>query len=93
MRRQRVQVHHPLQQGLRLVILSFSLKGLGSTSASSITTRIKTYLRFAETLRASCVQVHHPLQQGLRLWLYLHHTPMIVVSTSASSITTRIKTR
>ena len=61
------------------------------TSASSITTRIKTHPFLNTHLKLNAVQVHHPLQQGLR------HFAKFPISytwlgTSASSITTRIKT-
>ena len=65
--RNEVQVHHPLQQGLRQQYKKGSpLRGL-RTSASSITTRIKTRKKEDVLQKHTPVQVHHPLQQGLRL--------------------------
>ena len=60
-----VQVHHPLQQGLRLLLHQHQSHSAVSTSASSITTRIKTD-RNPRQSHLRKVQVHHPLQQGLR---------------------------
>ena len=45
-----VQVHHPLQQGLRLRDVYHFIGIRSSTSASSITTRIKTTSTIAQSL-------------------------------------------
>ena len=63
-----------------------------STSASSITTRIKTESFESGMTAEISVRVHHPLQQGLRHWLSTTVALCTAESTSASSITTRIKT-
>ena len=59
-------MHHPLQQGLRLQCNTVGNEKVGCTSASSITTRIKTIIPAVIQSNRSA-QVHHPLQQGLRL--------------------------
>ena len=85
-----VRVHLPLQQGLRPESLAFTAFG-SCTSASSITTRIKTRSAFIKLFIISGVRVHLPLQQGLRHFLR-NDFFCFSSSTSASSITTRIKT-
>ena len=67
----RVQVHHPLQQGLRHQKYGGKNTYPTCTSASSITTRIKTNCFLAQFVQENLeVQVHHPLQQGLRHYQY-----------------------
>ena len=62
-----VRVHHPLQQGLRPFRHLRYDRTCTGTSASSITTRIKTVGFIDQYLPRPPVRVHHPLQQGLRL--------------------------
>ena len=62
-----VRVHLPLQQGLRLWYNFLTCDVAHSrTSASSITTRIKTPHPTTECDATYVVRVHLPLQQGLR---------------------------
>ena len=67
-----MRVHHPLQQGLRLIkcfvviVLHIIVR---------VHHPLQQGLRLSPTWRTlfQCVRVHHPLQQGLRLIGFLLH--------------------
>ena len=61
-----VRVHLPLKQGLRLKTYDTSRMDSIRTSASSIKTRIKTYVNYSLKNHFLAVRVHLPLKQGLR---------------------------
>ena len=86
-----VQVHHPLQQGLRPINRLRLTQLLQMVQVHHPLQQGLRQTHFVCYFLQSSVQVHHPLQQGLRRTLCASW-PKFFCRTSASSITTRIKT-